>query len=60
MWEVGWRRRGLLPTDSLRCRGAGADEGRSGTGLVRVIGWCPVWEAEVELELVVVEREEWG
>lgn len=60
MWELGWRSRGLLPTDSLRRRGAGADGGGSGTGLVRVIGRLPGWEAEVELELVVVEQEEGG
>lgn len=64
MWGFGWRSRGLLPIDSLRRKGAGADEGGSGTGLVRVNGWLPGWETELGLEvllvLVVVEQEEGG
>lgn len=63
MW--GWRSRGLLPTDSLRRRGAEPDGGGSGTGLVRANGRLPGWEAELGLEvvlvvLVVVEQEEGG
>lgn len=62
MWGLGWRSRGLLPTDSLRRRGAGADGGGPGTGLVRANGRFPGWEAELGLEvvLVVVEQEEGG
>lgn len=60
MWELGWRSRGLLPTDSLRRRAAGADGGGLGKGLVRVTGWLPGWETELGLELEVVELEEGG
>lgn len=66
MWGLGWRSRGLLPTDSLRRRGAGADGGGSGTGLVRANGRLPGWEAELGLEAVlvvlvlVVEQDEGG
>lgn len=65
MWGLGWRSSGLLPTDSLRRRGAGADGGGSGAGLVRVNGRLPDWETELGLEvvlvvLVLVEQEDRG
>ena len=61
MWEVGWRSRGLLPTDSLRRKGAGADGGGLGTGLARGNMWLPDWDTDVGLEVeVVVEKEDGG
>lgn len=57
-----WRSKGLLPTDSLRRRGAGADGGGSGAGLVRANGGrFPGRDTELGLEVVLlVEQEERG
>lgn len=64
-WVLGWRSRFLLPTDSLRRSGGGADSVGSGTMPVRVKEWIPDWEKELEVEklvlaVVLVEQEEGG
>lgn len=55
-----WRRRGLLPIDSLRRRGAGTGGGGAGAGLARVNEF-PGRDTELGVEVeLVVEHEEGG
>lgn len=53
MWE--WRRRGLLPTDSLRLRSGGAGSG--GAGAECGSWWRSGWWAELGVELLVRVEE---